>query len=85
MGALPPPHFIHGYLVVHVRAQGVDGLDDGLVDDLRVRVPTLLQDVDLRHHGRHVHARGEGVEGDVLLHAFRAHLLSHLFGALTKK
>lgn len=67
------------YLVVHVRAQGVHSLDDRLVNDLRVRVSTLPEHVDLRHHSRHVHARRERVQGDLLLHSVRAYLLSHLY------
>mmetsp|Transcript_21569 Transcript_21569/g.43585 ORF Transcript_21569/g.43585 Transcript_21569/m.43585 type:complete len:552 (+) Transcript_21569:94-1749(+) len=62
--------------VVHVGAEGVDGLDDGLVDDLGVWVAGLEEHVDLGHHGGDVYAGGEGVHGDVLLVAGGADLLS---------
>mmetsp|Transcript_34561 Transcript_34561/g.87392 ORF Transcript_34561/g.87392 Transcript_34561/m.87392 type:complete len:346 (+) Transcript_34561:220-1257(+) len=63
---------------VHVGVQGVHGLNDGLVADLGVAVALLAQHLDGGHHGGDVHAGGEGVQGDVLLHALGAHLLAHL-------
>mmetsp|Transcript_21519 Transcript_21519/g.85568 ORF Transcript_21519/g.85568 Transcript_21519/m.85568 type:complete len:782 (-) Transcript_21519:50-2395(-) len=63
-------------LVVHVRAERVDGLDDRLVDDLRVRVPRLAQDVDLGHHHGDVDARREAVDGRRLGRAIGADLLA---------
>ena len=49
-------------------------LDDGLVADLGVGVSMVPQHVHRCHHRRHIHARSEGVEGDVLLHALRPHV-----------
>lgn len=66
--------------VVHVRGEGVDGLNDRLVDDLAVAVPSLQKDVDLRHHGGDVDSGGEGVEGDLVVVPVRADPLSNLPG-----
>lgn len=80
---IPPPDVRQkkqmAHLVVHVRAQRVHGLDDRFVHNLRVGVSPLLQNIDLRHHSGHVHARRERVEGDVLLNSVLAHLLSDLY------
>mmetsp|Transcript_79567 Transcript_79567/g.192796 ORF Transcript_79567/g.192796 Transcript_79567/m.192796 type:complete len:601 (-) Transcript_79567:30-1832(-) len=63
---------------VHVGVEGVDSLDDGLVANLGEGVALLAEGVNLRHHAGAVDARGEGVEGDVLLDALRADLLANL-------
>lgn len=64
---------------VHVRVERVDGLDDGLIADLRVGVALGAQAVDRGHHGRAVHARREGVKGSLLASlAGGAHLLADL-------
>ena len=63
---------------MHVRVEGVNRLDDGFVANLGEGVALLAEGVDLRHHAGAVDARGEGVEGDVLLDALGAHLLANL-------
>ena len=55
--------------------EGKAYLDDGLVADLRVGVAVFPQNLHSGHHCRDVHACGEGVEGDVFLHALGAHRL----------
>mmetsp|Transcript_1803 Transcript_1803/g.4316 ORF Transcript_1803/g.4316 Transcript_1803/m.4316 type:complete len:390 (+) Transcript_1803:155-1324(+) len=53
--------------VVHVWAQRVNGFDDGLVDNLGVRVPFLEEDIDLCHHGGDVDTSSEGVKRDLVV------------------
>lgn len=56
-------------------------LDNGLVADLGIWVAVSPQNLHSSHHGRHVHARGEGVERDVALNTLGAHFLSNLHQA----
>ncbi len=62
--------------VVHVWAQRVNSFDDGLVDDLGVRVSFLEEDIDLGHHGSNVDTSGEGVERDLVFVTFGTDLFS---------
>ena len=66
--------------VVHVWAERVDGLNDGLVDNLRVGVAGLAEDIDLGHHGGNVNTGREGVQGDVIVVASGADALTDLPG-----
>ena len=56
-------------LGMHVGAEGVDSLNDRLIDDLSVLVAVLAEHINLRHHARHVEASSRGVERDMLLHS----------------
>jgi len=66
--------------VVHVRAKRVDGLNNRFVDNLRVGVTSLAEDIDLGHHGGNVNTGSEGVQGDVVLVASGADALTDLPG-----
>ena len=66
--------------VVHVRAKRVDGLNDGLVDNLRVGMTGLAEDIDLGHHGGNVNTGSEGVQRDVIVVASGTDALTDLPG-----
>mmetsp|Transcript_25377 Transcript_25377/g.37605 ORF Transcript_25377/g.37605 Transcript_25377/m.37605 type:complete len:504 (-) Transcript_25377:19-1530(-) len=64
--------------VVHVRTEGVNSLNNRLVDNLRVRVSSLKENITLCHHGSNVNSSSERIHGDLLLITFSANLLSNL-------
>ena len=66
--------------VVHVRAKRVNGLNDGLVDNLRVGMTGLAEDIDLGHHGGNVNTGSEGVQRDVIVVASGTDALTDLPG-----
>lgn len=66
--------------VVHVGAKRVDGLNDGLVHDLRVGVSSLPEDITLGHHGGDVDSSCEWVNRNVLLLPIGTDTLSNLPG-----
>merc|ERR1719199_466745 len=67
-------------MVVHVGAKRVDGLNDGLVHDLRVGVSSLPEDITLGHHGGDVDSSSEWVNRNVLLLPIGTDTLSNLPG-----
>jgi hypothetical protein len=46
-------------------AEGVDSLNNGLINDLGVLLAVFAEHINLRNHARHVEASG-GVEGDLV-------------------
>ena len=54
---------------MHVGAEGVDSLNDRLINDLSVLVAVFAEHINLRHHARHVEASSRGVERDLVLHS----------------
>mmetsp|Transcript_7815 Transcript_7815/g.17402 ORF Transcript_7815/g.17402 Transcript_7815/m.17402 type:complete len:214 (-) Transcript_7815:955-1596(-) len=60
-------HHKRNTTVVHVRSQGVNGLNHRFVDNFRVGVSSLKENINLSHHCSNVNSGSEGVEGGLIL------------------
>ncbi len=74
---------------MHVGAEGVDSLNDRLINDLSVLVAVFAEHINLRHHARHVEASSRGVERDLVVYSSvrtrMLHALLQLLQALLQR